>query len=110
MTKPQPGKAEALFCQEDLLTFIGVWKKHYAVKGTECSASPWRATRSRKSSPSIASSTSLKDKVTMDFAFFKINLNINKMASSSIPKIPNYPQMTFLFYKVLKINALCLKV
>ena len=106
-TKPQPGKAEALFCQEDLLTFIGVWKHtHNAVKGTECSASPWRVTKSRKSSPSIASSTSLKDKVTMDFAFFAINLNINKMASSSLPKIPNYPQMTFLFYKVLAVSAL----
>jgi|GEM_PF-2927705 len=42
----------------------------------------------------------------MDFAFFAINLNINKMVSSSLPKIPNYPQMTFLFYKALTISAL----
>ena len=26
MAKPLLGKAEALFCKEDLLTFIGVWK------------------------------------------------------------------------------------
>ena len=26
MTKPLLGKAEALFFQEDLLTFIGAWK------------------------------------------------------------------------------------
>ena len=42
----------------------------------------------------------------MDFAFFAINLNINKMASSSLLKIPNYPKMTFLFYKVLIVSAL----
>ena len=48
--------------------------------------------------------------VTMDFAFFSINLKINKMASLSILKISNYPQMTFLFYKILKINMLCFKI
>ena len=46
----------------------------------------------------------------MDFVFFEFNVNINKMASLSIPKIPNYPQMTFLFCKVLIISVLCLKV
>lgn len=46
----------------------------------------------------------------MDFAFFAINLNINKIASSSIPKIPNYPQMTFLFCKALIFNILDFKV
>ena len=43
-------------------------------------------------------------------AVFEISLNINKKASSSIPKNPNYPQMTFFFYKVLIINVLCFKV
>ena len=50
----------------------------------------------------------------MDFAFLatnlKINSKINKKASSSMPKIPNYPQMTFLFYKVLIHNVLGFKV
>ena len=46
----------------------------------------------------------------MGFASFEINLNTNKMASFSMPKILNYPQMTFLFYKVLIISILCFKV
>ena len=33
LTKPRLGKAEALFCQEDLLSFIGVRKKHIDVWG-----------------------------------------------------------------------------
>ena len=48
--------------------------------------------------------------VTMDFSFFKIHLDNNKNPSLSIPKIPNYPQMTFLFCKELIINILCFKV
>ena len=50
----------------------------------------------------------------VDFAIFatnlKINSKINKKASSSMPKIPNYPQMTFLFCKVLLFNVLGFKV
>ena len=97
-------------CQEDLLYFIEAWKTHNAVKDTECRASPWRATRNRSSSPSIASFTSLKGKVNMDFVSSAFNVNINKNGVTSIPKIPNYPQMTFLFCKVLIINRLRLKV
>ena len=83
MTKPLLGKAEALFCQEALLTFTGVWKKTQLNDMRDAVTfitSEWRATRSLTSSPSIASSTSLKDKVTMDFSFFAIILNFNKMA------------------------------
>ena len=53
----------------------------------------------------------------MDFAFFAINFNIikngvklKKNGSSSIPQILNYPQMTFLFRKVLIFNVLYFKV
>ena len=46
----------------------------------------------------------------MDYAFCSINLNINKMASLSILKILNDLQMTFLFYKALKISTLCFEV
>ena len=46
----------------------------------------------------------------MGFSFFKINLNIKKMGSLSVPQIPNYPKMTFLFYKMLVISALSFKV
>ena len=42
--------------------------------------------------------------------FLKINLNIKKMGSLSVPQIPNYPKMTFLFYKMLIISTLCFKV
>ncbi len=45
-----------------------------------------------------------------DFAACPNAENINKMASSSIPKILNYPQMTFLFYKTLIISVLYHKV
>ncbi len=81
------------------MTFIGVWEKHNAVRY-----------RSLTLSPSIAFYTSLKDKVIMDFAFYEISLNINKMGSLSIPKIPNYPQMTFLFCKILIISILYFEV
>ena len=42
--------------------------------------------------------------------FLKINLNIKKMGSLSVPQIPNYPKMTFLFYKMLVISTLSFKV
>ena len=52
----------------------------------------------------------MKDMVAMTFSFFEIHLDINKKPRSSVPKIPNYPQMTFLFYKILIISVLRLKV
>ena len=76
-----------------------------------CRYGPWRGPLTTAiASQSIASSTSLRDELTIDFAFFAISLNINKKASSSIPKIPNYPQMTFLFCNTLVFNLLGFKV
>ena len=88
MTKPRLDKASAWESRGFVLSrgFVNI---HWCQENTQLNnmrdavtfiTCDWRATRNRTSSPSITSSTSLKDKITMDFAFFAINVNINKMA------------------------------